>query len=117
VNIFLPLVVAVGTSNVVGDFFTRSLYERAVRGKQMPIIANMVPHCNKFLRAEKIMNPNVVSLKVVDTVENIFNAIKDSGHHAYPIVNSQKRGVGLVFSNFLITLMKKKHFYDQKKET
>ena len=83
----------------------------------MPIIANMVPHCNKFLRAEKIMNPNVVSLKVVDTVENIFNAIKDSGHHAYPIVNSQKRGVGLVFSNFLITLMKKKHFYDQKKET
>jgi CBS domain-containing protein len=88
VNIFLPLVVAVGTSNVVGDVFTRSLYERAVRGKQMPILTGPVPHCNKFLRAEKIMNPNVVSLKVVDTVENIYTAIKTSNHHGYPIVNS-----------------------------
>jgi H+/Cl- antiporter ClcA len=33
VNIFLPVVLACGTSNIVGDFFNRSLYERAVRGK------------------------------------------------------------------------------------
>lgn len=33
VSIFMPLVLAVGTSNVIGDLFTRSLYERAVRGK------------------------------------------------------------------------------------
>lgn len=40
VSIFMPLVLAIGTSNVIGDFFTRSLYERAVRGKQMPILIN-----------------------------------------------------------------------------
>ena len=34
------------------------------------------------------MNPNVITLKVVDSVENIFNAIKNSGHHGYPIVNN-----------------------------
>lgn len=87
VNIFIPVVLAVGTSNVVGSFFNRSLYERAVRAKQMPIITGPVPHELKYMRAEKIMNPNVVSLKTVETVENIYNAIKSSGHHGYPIVN------------------------------
>jgi H+/Cl- antiporter ClcA len=33
ISIFLPIVIACGTSNIVGDFFNRSLYERAVRGK------------------------------------------------------------------------------------
>lgn len=39
----------------------------------MPILTGSVPHKNKFLRAEKIMNPNVVSLKVVESVDNIYN--------------------------------------------
>jgi H+/Cl- antiporter ClcA len=33
ISIFLPIVIACGASNIVGDFFNRSLYERAVRGK------------------------------------------------------------------------------------
>jgi hypothetical protein len=39
----------------------------------MPILTGPVPHKNKFYRAEKIMNPNVVSLNCVDTVENIYD--------------------------------------------
>ena len=58
------------------------------------------------------MNPNVVTLKVVDTVENIYNAIKNSGHHGYPIVNNNNRAVGLIFSNYLLILIKNKAFYD-----
>ena len=71
VNMFIPIVIAVGMSNYVGGLFNRSLYERAVRAKQMPIIINHVPHCNRLLRAEKIMCREVHSLQVVDTVENI----------------------------------------------
>lgn len=52
VNIFLPVALACGTANIVGDLFNRSLYERAVRGKQMPIIIHEVPHSNRFIRAE-----------------------------------------------------------------
>lgn len=96
VSIFVPLVLAVGTSNIIGDCFTRSLYERAVRGKQMPILTKHVPHSNKFLRAEKLMNPNVVSLKAVDTVENIYNAIENYTHHGFPIVNTAERAVGYI---------------------
>jgi H+/Cl- antiporter ClcA len=46
VRIFVPLVLAVGTSNIIGDCFTRSLYERLVRGKEILILTEHVPHQN-----------------------------------------------------------------------
>lgn len=104
VSIFVPLVLAVGTANITGDAFTRSLYERAVRGKQMPILVKHVPHYHKFKRASEIMNPSVVSLKVVDTVENIQEAIKTK-HHGFPIVNNAERAVGYISKNYLIILL------------
>ena len=113
VSIFVPLVLAVGTSNIIGDCFTRSLYERAVRGKQMPILTKHVPHQNKFLRAEKLMNPNVVSLKAVDTVENIYNAIANHTHHGFPVVNMAERSVGYISQNFLIILLSNRKFYNK----
>ena len=113
VSIFVPLVLAVGTSNIVGDRFTRSLYERAVRGKQMPILTKHVPHQNKFLRAEKLMNPNVVSLKAVETVENIARAINNYTHHGFPIVNADERAVGYISQNFLVVLLRNRKFYNK----
>jgi len=55
IAIFLPILISCGAANIVGDFFNRSLYERAVRGKQMPILIHEVPHSNKFIRALDIM--------------------------------------------------------------
>jgi H+/Cl- antiporter ClcA len=43
INIFMPIIVTVGIANVVGAFFTRGLYDRAVRAKQMPILKKEVP--------------------------------------------------------------------------
>ena len=114
VSIFVPLVLAVGTANVVGDCFTRSLYERAVRGKQMPILVKHVPHFHKFLRASEIMNPNVVSLKAVDTVENIQTAITTNNHHGFPIVNNAERAVGYISKNYLVILLRERRFYDKQ---
>lgn len=52
VNIFVPVVIAVGMSNFMGSLCNRSLYEKAVRAKQMPILIPAVPHCNRLIRAE-----------------------------------------------------------------
>ena len=38
IQIFLPMMITIGISNYTGYLFTRSLYERAIRGKQMPVI-------------------------------------------------------------------------------
>lgn len=43
IQIFLPIMMCVGISNSVGAYFTRSLYERAIRGKQIPMINGDVP--------------------------------------------------------------------------
>jgi len=33
INIYLPVLITIGIANYVGSFFTRGLYERAVRAK------------------------------------------------------------------------------------
>jgi H+/Cl- antiporter ClcA len=43
IEIFTPMIITIAVSNQVGYFFTRSLYERATRGKQMPIIKDSIP--------------------------------------------------------------------------
>jgi len=86
ISLFIPTAFAILISNIVGYWFTRSLYERAIRGKQMPILIDEVPLSEKFIIADQLMNKDVVSLKNVDTVDNIKSALK-SGHHGFPVMN------------------------------
>lgn len=86
INIFVPLFFCIIVANYVGSLFTRGLYDRAVRSKQMPILKNKVPPSCKHVRAEKIMSSKVVSLRTVDSVKKIYEAIKTS-HNGFPIVN------------------------------
>jgi len=62
IQIFLPVMITIGISNWVGYQFTRSLYERALRGKQMPIIRDQVPPPCRNILAENVMCKDVVSL-------------------------------------------------------
>lgn len=43
INYFVPIMFAVLTSVTVGDWFNRSLYERALRAKQVPLLRNYCP--------------------------------------------------------------------------
>jgi len=54
----------------------------------MPILKKAVPDCNSKIRAEEIMNANVVSLSGVDSVENVFKALETS-HHGFPVLNKK----------------------------
>ena len=59
---FIPMIITIAISNEVGSLFTRSLYVRACRGKQMPILTDQIPHKYKNLRAFKFMASNPVTL-------------------------------------------------------
>ena len=52
----------------------------------MPILKKAVPACNSKKRAEEIMNADIVTLRSVDTVKNIFTALQTS-HHGFPVLN------------------------------
>lgn len=42
-EVFVPMLITIFISNRTGYLFTRGLYERATRGKQMPILVEKVP--------------------------------------------------------------------------
>lgn len=46
INIFIPIFFTVAVANFIGSLFTRGLYDRAVRGKQMPILKEKMPMQN-----------------------------------------------------------------------
>lgn len=77
----------------------------------MPILIRKVPAENRQVKAEQIMNKNVISLKCVDTLRNIYNCIK-TPHSAFPVLNMQGQVIGLISKHFLITLLEKKQYYD-----
>lgn len=106
------MIVTIAISNQVGYFFTRSLYERATRGKQMPIIKDTIPPPCEAVIASNIMKTDVVTLQNVDSVQNILKVCLTS-HHAFPVLNSRGNVVGLMPKNYVLTLIKSRAFYRQ----
>lgn len=62
IEIFTPILIAIAVANQTGYLFTRSLYERATRGKQMPMIKDTIPPPCDSVIASQIMSKNVVTL-------------------------------------------------------
>ena len=86
-SLFVPMIFSIITGNQVGYLFTRSLYQRATRGKQMPIISDKIPGPCKNLRAGDIMADKPKCLYAVDTIANIEELLTTTNHHAFPIIN------------------------------
>ena len=114
INLFVPIVFTNIISNGVGYLFTRSLYERAIRGKQMPVLIDEVPQPCKTIIAEKIMSSNVVRLQRVDTLENVKLALQTS-HHSFPVINSAGNLIGMIPKNFIIVMLRNKNWYFNEK--
>jgi CBS domain-containing protein len=114
ISLFIPTAFTILVSNVVGYWFTRSLYERAVRSKQMPILIETVPESQKYVIADQIMSTHCVTLKSVDTVSNVYDALK-TGHHAFPVMNKNNNVSGVIPKNFIIVLLVKQAFYKMQK--
>ena len=51
INFFIPIMISVLVSVQVGDSFNRSIYERALRGKQIPLLRNNCPEKCKDVTA------------------------------------------------------------------
>jgi len=70
----------------------------------MPILKNKVPEQCQYVRAEKIMSSKVVSLRTVDSIKRIYEALKTT-HHGFPVINLSGQVVGLIPKNFLLILV------------
>lgn len=113
ITIFVPMIFCIIVSNQVGYRFTRSLYQRAVRTKQMPIITDKIPGPCRHLKTGDIMAKKVVKFRSVETMENVAEALLTK-HHAFPIVNQNNNLIGIIPRNFLVVLIKHQGFYNDK---
>ena len=112
IDLFFPSMISVFVSGHVGYLFTRGLYERAVRGKQMPILIEKVPNQCKHEIAEAIMGKDPVCVSSVESLKNLQKVLQTS-HHAFPVLNKNENVVGLIPRNFIIVLLLKQHFYNR----
>jgi hypothetical protein len=62
------------------------LYNRALRSKQVPYLKSGAPDINSNLMAKIIMAENPITLVVVPSVYQCYEALK-SGHNSFPIFN------------------------------
>ena len=68
INNFLPTVLTIGVSMAVAKSLNRSLYEYAIRAKQMPLLRNHMPEENKNIRVRELLENNPQQIEVVESV-------------------------------------------------
>ena len=95
----------------MGQMFNRSLYERALRMKQIPLLRNHCPReCSK-IRAEQIMASPVLCTEGVPTVNSLIRLLRTT-HSAFPVLNIKGNVVGIIPKNFIIILLERQMWYD-----
>ena len=75
INIFLPMMIGVMTARFVGDLLSPSLYDRALRMKQLPFLRANPPESTKYLKAWQIMASDVVTLATISNMESCKKAL------------------------------------------
>jgi CBS-domain-containing membrane protein len=72
-----------------------------------------IPLACQKLKADYIMNPNLICFHTVEKVEKIAEFLMD-GHHqhrGFPIWNDEHHLVGMMPRNFLVVMIKYQNWY------
>ena len=75
INIFLPMMIGILVSRAVANLFCGSLYDRALRMKQMPFLRANAPKKTRYLPVSKIMAKELVTLNTISNMETIRKAL------------------------------------------
>jgi chloride channel 7 len=116
INLFLPIIFTILSSFGVARIFNRSLYDYALRGKQMPILKNHAPKQTMYLHAKDFMTPEPIIVEGISTVERLAEVL-NTPFNVFPVLNMAGNVMGMIPKNFLIVLIERLHWYDLKGET
>lgn len=110
INLFIPMLLGIMSSKAVTDLLSRSLYERALRSKQMPVLAEMPPKQTINKCAKKAMVRDVVTIPTVANISEIRQCLGTS-HQAFPVINTADNMIGLIPRLMLVRLVENQKFY------
>jgi len=109
---FLPILIAIMVSHGTARLFNRSLYEYAIRSKQMPLLRNHMPKASLKIRIRDIIND--YELDVVESVCTVgrLAEVCRHGYMTIPVVNMAGKLIGMVPKNFIIVLIENHSWYE-----
>ena len=115
VNLFLPVVFSLFVSFAVGRLFNRSLYQVSLVSKSVPFLVETVPEFNRNIKAEIVMSRPVHSLSQKAEVSAVVEALRDTNHNGFPIINNNsmdngdQRLIGMISRHTLMVIVKNLH--------
>jgi chloride channel 7 len=119
--LLLPLIMLVLLiSKTVGDCFNDGLYSLHVHIKGIPFMEAHPPRFMSHLSARDAITQPLIWFSKVERVGTIVEVLRDTKHHAFPVVDDdiEYSGkpvlLGLVLRSHLLVLLKKKHFLEMK---
>ena len=117
INNFLPTLLSIGVSMGVAKSINRSLYEYAIRMKQMPLLRNHMPEANKNIRVKDLLEKRPQEIEVVESVCQVdrLAEVCQMGFSSVPVVNMAGRIIGMIPTNFVIVLLENHCWYDEGK--
>ena len=112
INMFLPLIISIMVSHGTAKVFNRSLYEYAIRSKQMPLLRNHLPKGSENMRVRDALEG--YELEVVESVCSVGRLadVCRNEYHTIPVVNMAGKLIGLMPKNFIITLIENHCWYE-----
>jgi hypothetical protein len=113
IDFFIPVMLTILVSCGVGKIFNQSLYERALRGKNLPLLRNHCPKSQRKITALEIMSPLVLTVEGIVSVDYLRDILKKPFNN-YPVLNSSGNIVGMIPKHFLIVLLENHHWVDTK---
>lgn len=115
INFFIPMLLTILTSNRVSEIFScTSLYERALRAKNIPLLREVVPHSQNETTAKQIMTPMVVTVEGIVSVDYLLDILQKP-YSSFPVLNAAHNIMGMMPKNFLIVLIENHHWVNMKK--
>ena len=119
INEFLPITLGIAVSLVVSRAFNRSLYEYALRSKQVPMIRNNMPKSTKHMFVKEVVKHMLekgYELQVVESVCSVKRLAEVCKYpfSTIPVVNMSGRIIGMIPKNFVIVLIEQHAWYQHK---
>lgn len=119
INNFLPIMLGIAVALAVSRIFNRSLYDYAIRMKQLPVLRNNMPAKTRLVRVRDIISNRVSDdyelevLESVCTVQRLFE-VTQKQFNSFPVVNIAGKVIGMIPKNFIIVLIEHHQWYEHK---
>jgi len=113
IDLFIPQMVAIIVARGVCKLFTRGLYDRALRTKQIPMLRSACPEQTESLPVKDFMVSLVTTIPSVTDMDSIRTCFATT-HEAWPVMNTAGNMIGLISKSILVKLIAHKAFYDKK---